>query len=116
MHGLDSVVDHFEVTPRQIISQVAHAAANELRLPHPVHIHCNNSACLGNWETTLETMKALEGRRGHITHIQFHSYGGGDGDENTFNSKVVPLAEYVNSHSNITVDVGQVYCSAKRPA
>ena len=62
----------------------------------------------GNWTTTLETMKALEGHRGHITHIQFHSYGGGEGDENTFNSKVVPLAEYVNSHTNITVDVGQV--------
>ncbi|MDP1797476.1 MAG: amidohydrolase family protein, partial [Planctomycetaceae bacterium] len=29
-------------------------------------------------------------------------------DENTFNSKVVPLAEYVNTHPNITVDVGQV--------
>ncbi|NOY41283.1 MAG: formylmethanofuran dehydrogenase subunit A [Planctomycetes bacterium] len=107
VHGLDSLVDHFGVTPRQIISQVAQAA-QELRLPHPVHIHCNNLGMPGNWETTLATMEALEGRRGHITHIQFHSYGGGDGDENTFNSKVVPLAEYVNSHPNITVDVGQV--------
>ena len=62
----------------------------------------------GNWPTTLETMKALEGHRGHITHIQFHSYGGGEGDENTFNSKVAPLAEYVNAHPNVTVDVGQV--------
>ena len=42
----------------------------------------------GNWTTTLETMKALEGHRGHMTHIQFHSYGGGDADENTFNCKV----------------------------
>ena len=107
VHGLDSEVDHFGVTPRQIVSGVAQAA-QELKLPHPVHIHCNNLGMPGNWETTLETMRALEGRRGHITHIQFHSYGGGDGDENTFNSKVVPLAEYVNTHSNITVDVGQV--------
>ena len=53
-------------------------------------------------------MQALEGHRGHLTHIQFHSYGGGDGDENTFNSKVAPLADYVNAHPNITVDVGQV--------
>ena len=88
-------------------SSVAHAAA-ELGLPHPVHIHCNNLGMPGNWKTTLETMKALEGSRGHITHIQFHSYGGGDGDENTFNSKVAPLAEYVNAHPNVTVDVGQV--------
>ncbi len=105
--GLDSVVDHFHVTPRQIISGVAQAA-NELKLPHPVHIHCNNLGMPGNWTTTLETMQALEGHRGHITHVQFHSYGGGDADENTFNSKVLPLAEYVNAHPNVTLDVGQV--------
>jgi formylmethanofuran dehydrogenase subunit A len=105
--GLDSLVDHFNVTPRQIISGVAQAAA-ELRLPHPVHIHCNNLGMPGNWTTTLETMKALEGRRGHITHAQFHSYGGGEGDENTFNSKVAALADYINAHDNLTIDVGQV--------
>jgi len=105
--GIDENVDHFDVTPRQIISGMARAA-NVLQLPHPVHIHCNNLGMPGNWETTLETMKALEGSRGHITHIQFHSYGGGEGDENTFNSKVQPLADYVNAHDNITVDVGQV--------
>ena len=105
--GLDDHVPHFDVTPRQIITQVA-SAAHALRLPHPVHIHCNNLGMPGNWQTTLETMKSLEGGRGHITHIQFHSYGGGEGDENTFNSKVASLAEYVNSHENITVDVGQV--------
>src|SRR5262249_49638631 len=58
--GLDSTVDHFDVTPRQIIVGVAQAAA-ELKLPHPVHIHCNNLGMPGNWQTTLETMKALEG-------------------------------------------------------
>lgn len=105
--GLDSVVDHFNITPRQIIGGVAQAAA-ELRLPHPVHIHCNNLGMPGNWTTTLETMRALEGRGGHITHAQFHSYGGGEGDENTFNSKVVALSDYVNAHPNVTVDVGQV--------
>lgn len=106
-HGLDDVVDHFNVTPRQILSGVAHAAA-DLRLPHPVHIHCNNLGVPGNWQTTLETMKAVDGHRAHLTHIQFHSYGGGEGDENTFNSKTLLLAEYVNAHRNITVDVGQV--------
>jgi formylmethanofuran dehydrogenase subunit A len=106
-HGLDDTVDHFGVTPRQIIRGVAQAAA-ELGLPHPVHIHCNNLGIPGNWQTTLETMKALEGHRAHLTHIQFHSYGGGEGDENTFNSKTLPLAEYVNTHKNVTLDVGQV--------
>jgi formylmethanofuran dehydrogenase subunit A len=105
--GIDSVVDHFNVTPRQIISHMARGV-DQLGLPHPVHIHCNNLGMPGNWETTLQSMQALEGHRGHMTHIQFHSYGGGEGDENTFNSKVLPLAEYVNSHENVTIDVGQV--------
>jgi formylmethanofuran dehydrogenase subunit A len=107
VHTIDDPVEHFNVTPRQIIGGVAQAAA-ELGLPHPVHIHCNNLGIPGNWQTTLATMKALEGHRAHITHIQFHSYGGGEGDENTFNSKVIPLADYVNAHKNVTIDVGQV--------
>lgn len=107
MIRLDGPVPHFGVTPRQIITAVAEAAAR-LRLPHPVHLHANNLGLPGNWATTLETMQALEGRRAHLTHIQFHSYGGGQGDEDTFSSKVQPLADYVNSHENITVDVGQV--------
>ena len=107
VHGLDEAVDHYEVTPRQIIGNMSRTAS-ELHLPHPVHIHCNNLGMPGNWQTTLETMKALEGHKGHITHIQFHSYGGGEGDESTFNSKVQPLADYVNANDNVTVDVGQV--------
>ena len=105
--SLDSLVEHFNVTPRQIIRGLAQAA-DELKLPHRLHIHANNLGLPGNWTTTLETMRALEGHGGHLTHIQFHSYGGGDGDENTFNSKAVELAQYVNEHKNITIDVGQV--------
>ena len=75
VHALDDEVTGFGVTPRQIIQSLADVSM-ELRLPHSVHIHCNNLGIAGNWETTLETMKALEGRRGHLTHIQFHSYGG----------------------------------------
>jgi len=107
VHGLDELIDHFGISPRQIITGVAQAV-DELALPHPVHIHANNLGMPGNWRTTLETMRALEGRRGHLTHIQFHSYAGGDADETTFGPRVAPLADYVNSHANITVDVGQV--------
>ncbi len=104
---LDEPVEHFNVTARQIIAQTGQAAM-DLGLPHPVHIHCNNLGLPGNWPVTLETMKALEGRRGHMAHIQFHSYAGGDADEATFGSAVPKLAEYVNGHPNITVDVGQI--------
>lgn len=107
VHGIDEVVDHFDVTPRQIITGLTRAA-DRLELPHPVHIHCNNLGMPGNWQTTLASMQAIEGARAHFTHIQFHSYGGGEADESTFNSKVGPLADYVNSHPNLTVDVGQV--------
>jgi formylmethanofuran dehydrogenase subunit A len=104
---LDQLVPHFDVTPRQILSTIAQAA-DELALPHPVHIHANNLGVPGNWTTTLETMKLLEGRRGHLTHIQFHSYGGKHEDDKGFCSQVTPLADYVNTHKNITVDVGQI--------
>jgi formylmethanofuran dehydrogenase subunit A len=104
---VDQPVDYFEVTPRQIIREIA-AAGNALGLPHPVHVHCNNLGLPGNWTTTLESMKALENHRGHITHVQFHSYGGGDTDESTFCSRTAELADYVNKNANVSVDVGQV--------
>ncbi len=107
VQGLDDVVDGFGVSPRQIIQTIAHAA-NDLQLPHPVHIHCNGLGLPGNWATTLETMRALDGLRGHLTHVQFHSYGGVDGDSTTMTSQVAPLVEYFNQHENLTVDVGQV--------
>lgn len=107
VHGLDDDVPAFGVTPRQIIQALAQTA-NDLGLPHPVHIHCNNLGLPGNWATTLETMKTLEGRRAHLTHIQFHSYGGGPDDQGTFCSHVPQLADYVNSHPNLTTDIGQV--------
>jgi formylmethanofuran dehydrogenase subunit A len=105
--SLDDEVPAFHVTPRQIITALAQTAM-DLGLPHPVHIHCNNLGLPGNWTTTLDTMKALEGRRGHLTHIQFHSYGGGPDDQGSFRSHVPELADYVNAHPNLTVDVGQV--------
>jgi len=102
---IDDEISGFGVTPRQIIVSLAEASM-ELHLPHPVHIHCNNLGIAGNWQTTLETMKALDGRRGHLAHVQFHSYGGRPGG--LFTSRVPELAEYVNTHTNLTVDIGQV--------
>jgi formylmethanofuran dehydrogenase subunit A len=104
---LDQEVPAFHVTPRQIIQEVAQTVM-DLGLPHPVHIHCNNLGLPGNWNTTLDTMRALEGRKAHLTHIQFHSYGGGPDDQGTFCSHVPQLADYVNQNPNLTVDVGQV--------
>jgi formylmethanofuran dehydrogenase subunit A len=107
LHSLDAEVPGFGITPRDILRELA-SAADDLQLPHPVHVHCNNLGLPGNVETTLNTMRALEGHRGHLTHIQFHSYGGDPDDQATFCSAVDPLVEYVNTHPNLTVDVGQV--------
>jgi formylmethanofuran dehydrogenase subunit A len=107
VHDLDAQVEHFRVTPRQIITQLAQAAM-DLGLPHPVHVHCNNLGLPGNWKTTLATMRALEGRRAHLAHVQFHSYGGDPDDQGKFCSRVPALADYVNAHPNLSVDVGQV--------
>jgi len=105
--GIDDHVAHFDLTPRQIIQGLA-AAADRLATPHPIHLHCNNLGMPGNWQTTLATMQALEGQRGHLTHIQFHSYGGGEAEETSFSSRSSGLIEYFNSHENLSVDVGQV--------
>jgi formylmethanofuran dehydrogenase subunit A len=107
MTGLEDVVPGFGVSPRQIVTAAARVA-DELNLPHPVHVHCNQLGMPGNWTTTLETMRAVEGHRAHFTHIQFHSYGGGPDDQGTFRSRVPDLAEWVNAHPRATVDVGQV--------
>jgi len=107
IQSLDDRVPHFDVSPRQILQGISRSV-DALGLPHAVHVHCNHLGIPGNWKTTLETMRAFEGHRGHLTHIQFHSYGGDANDQSTFCSKVPELVEYVQSHSNLTVDVGQV--------
>ena len=102
---LDATIDGFGTTPRAVIQLLARSAA-ELKLPHPLHIHCNNLGLPGNWQTTLETMRSLDGNAAHFAHIQFHSYGGAGESETAFRSQVQPLADYVNTHPEITVDVG----------
>jgi formylmethanofuran dehydrogenase subunit A len=102
---LDDPVGAANVTPRKILEVLADAAI-ALGLPHPVHIHCNNLGVAGNVATTLESMRALEGRRAHFTHLQFHSYGGERGK--SWSSAARQVAEYVNGHPEVTGDVGQV--------
>jgi formylmethanofuran dehydrogenase subunit A len=105
--SLDEVIDHFGVTPRQILVELARAG-DDLRLPHPVHVHGLNLGLPGNWESTLDLLRALDGHRAHLAHIQFHSYGGEPGNLGKIDSKVGVLAEHVNSHQDLSVDVGQV--------
>jgi formylmethanofuran dehydrogenase subunit A len=105
LSGLDDQVAGLEVTPRQIILALADISA-ELGLPHGPHIHTNGLGQPGNARTTLQTIAALEGRRAHIAHLQFSSYGGGDGCP--FSSAATDVAQAINAHPNITADIGQI--------
>lgn len=104
---LDERVPGFDVSPRQILEAIT-SAADELALPHPVHLHGLNLGLPGNAATTLETFRAIDGRRAHFAHIQFHSYGGDPGRSASLESRVPELVDYFNGHSNLTLDVGQV--------
>jgi formylmethanofuran dehydrogenase subunit A len=104
---LEDIVPGFDVTPRAILVELARAV-DELGLPHPVHVHGPNLGLPGNAATTLELMSALDGHRAHLAHIQFQSYGGEPSDVRSIGSQVGPLADYLNAHKSLTVDVGQV--------
>ncbi len=101
--GLDEPLGSSRVTARGILETLTDAA-NAMHLPHPVHIHANNLGVPGNAATTLESFKALEGRRAHFTHLQFHAYGAGGG----WKSAARELSDWVNAHPELSVDVGQV--------
>jgi formylmethanofuran dehydrogenase subunit A len=103
--GLDQPLEGRGVSARAILETLTDAV-NALQLPHPTHIHGNNLGQPGNSATTLATMQALAGRRAHFTHLQFHCYGGAEGTG--WASAAARVIDYVNSHPEISTDVGQV--------
>ena len=101
----EPVPGYAKVTPAQVISALA-GIVDEIGLPHPVHLHCNNLGAPGNYRTTLETMKVLEGSRAHLAHLQYHAYGGDDWG--TMRSESAKIAEEFNARKNLTADAGAV--------
>jgi len=99
------VEGYSKTTPARIIAGLA-TIVDELRLPHPLHLHCNNLGAPGNIATTLETMKVLEGHRAHMAHLQFHAYGGDDW--HSIRSEAKTLAEHFNANKNLTADAGAI--------
>ena len=106
---LDTSLGSSRVTPRAILETLVEAATT-LGLPHATHIHCNNLGLPGNADTTLATMRALDGRRAHFTHLQFHSYA--STPDGRWRSGAREIIEYVNGHPSISADVGQVMFGA----
>jgi formylmethanofuran dehydrogenase subunit A len=95
----------WQVTPRQVIASLSRAL-HELGVAHPLHIHASNLGVPGNIESTLATIAALDGLPGHLTHVQFHSYG--TEGPRKFSSAARQLAEAVDANPNVSIDVGQI--------
>jgi formylmethanofuran dehydrogenase subunit A len=110
--SLDDIVQHFEVTPREII--VSLMKVNEmLELPHSVHLHCNNLGKPGNYQTTLGSMELAKlvkpGKDRqvlHVTHLAFNAWGGTSWGD--LESKGDEIARFLNSSENVTTDMGQI--------
>lgn len=96
---------HYGISPRTILARLTRAL-HDLGVPHPLHVHTSNLGVPGNVTSTLETIRAAEGLPIHLTHVQFHSYGS-EGDRG-FSSAAAEIAEAVNAHPNVSVDVGQI--------
>jgi formylmethanofuran dehydrogenase subunit A len=111
VHTIDDQVPNFGITPREIMCGLA-KVNKMLNLPHTIHLHTNNLGLPGNYVTTLDTMRALESVSndgkpvGHITHLQFSSFAG-DG-WGTMKSGAEEISKYINTHSHMTFDMGQV--------
>ncbi len=102
---VDQAHVHYGITPRRVVHTLARALA-ELGIPHALHIHASNLGVPGNIESTLATIAALEGLPAHLTHVQFHSYG--TEGARKFSSAARRLAEAVNAHPEVSIDVGQI--------
>ncbi|MDI9646563.1 MAG: formylmethanofuran dehydrogenase subunit A [Archaeoglobales archaeon] len=110
VRSLDDQVPGFNITPREIITSLIQAT-EELKLPHSVHLHCNNLGVPGNYQTTIETIKLASkfsnSKRQvlHVTHVQFNSYAGSSWRDAA--SGAAEIAKVVNSIDNVTIDMGQ---------
>jgi formylmethanofuran dehydrogenase subunit A len=111
VNSIDDQVPYFGITPREIIRGLCEVN-KLLKLPHTIHVHTNNLGKPGNYATALETMRCVEGLAQddkpviHITHCQFSAFKGDDW--RTLESGAEEIANYVNAHSHVTMDMGQV--------
>jgi formylmethanofuran dehydrogenase subunit A len=109
--SLDDQIPYFCITPREILRGLC-KVNRLLNLPHTIHVHTNNLGKPGNYLTALETMKCVEDLASenkpaiHITHCQFSAFKGSDW--RTLESGAEEIANYVNAHSHVTLDMGQV--------
>lgn len=111
VQSINDPVPNFDVTPREVIRGLC-KVNTILNLPHTIHVHTNNLGTPGNYLTTLKTMHCVkdlaDGTKPniHITHCQFSAFKGSDWSN--MGSGAEKIARYVNRHSHVTIDLGQV--------
>ena len=109
---LDDPILGYNLTPREIVRGLC-KVNSMLKLPHPIHVHCNRLGFPGNYTCTIDTMDAVSDLGLnvdfpviHITHVQFTGYAGDSWA--TLRSGGEEIAKYVNNHKHVSLDLGQV--------
>ncbi|RLG55534.1 MAG: formylmethanofuran dehydrogenase subunit A [Thermoproteota archaeon] len=111
LEHIDDKVPYFDITPREILRGLC-KAAQELNLPTYIHVHANALGRPGNFSVTMDTMEcvrdlAKDGKADiHMVHIQFNAFGGDDWS--TLRSAGSEISDYVNRHTHVTLDMGQI--------
>ena len=108
--SLDDEIPVYGLSTRTIMGALLDAV-EEIGVPHPLHVHCNNLGIPGADDSFIATLEAAEGRRIHFAHSQFYAYAAAD-PENPMTGGFRSAAERLNAamaeHPNATYDVGQV--------
>ncbi|WP_336486956.1 formylmethanofuran dehydrogenase subunit A [Methylobacterium nigriterrae] len=108
--SLDDEIPTYGLSTRRIMSSLLDAV-EEIGVPHPLHVHCNNLGLPGADDSFVATLEAAEGRRIHFAHAQFYAYGAVDPESpmtGGFRSAAQRLTQAMEAHPNATFDVGQV--------
>lgn len=108
--ALDDEIPCYGLSTRKIMSALMDAV-EEIGVPHPLHVHCNNLGLPGADDSLIATLEAAEGRRIHFAHAQFYAYGVVDPKNpltGGFRSAAERITEAMEAHPNATFDVGQV--------
>jgi formylmethanofuran dehydrogenase subunit A len=114
-NSLEKQILGFNLSPLDIIRGLV--KVNELlNLPHSTHIHPNHAGRPGNIDTTIQTLESIQdiekssqvsrNQLIHLAHAQLHSYGGADWEN--FESKSQTIVDYVNTHEQVELDIGQI--------
>lgn len=104
--SLDDEIPCYGLSTRRIMGSLLDAV-EEIGVPHPLHVHCNNLGLPGADDSFMATLDAAEGRRIHFAHAQFYAYGETD-DGQGFRSAAERIARAIGDNPQATLDIGQV--------